>query len=121
VTFQYPGTWEENNLTKDYMANVGNDTESFSLFSINTTYGGINVGNSTLSKMVRNYKLANLTTEKTLTVDGVNATLLSSPDKIRTRSIALWIKGDKFFQAEYNSQDSSTATFEKILSTIKST
>lgn len=133
VTFQYPGTWSENatfsNLTGSSVATavaVGNDTQVFTLTSLDISSYSDDVKNSVLSTMVQTYKSANLTTEKTLTVDGVNATVLSSPDKIASTdayvSIALWVKNDKLFMALYGSKDgSSTAIFEKILGTIKTT
>jgi len=89
VTFQYPGTWSEN-VTKAVstpsgstgIIAVGNDADEqgFAVASVS----GFGLSNSALegilNQLKTEYKNQGFISEKTLTMDSVQATMLSNPN-----------------------------------------
>lgn len=133
LTFQYPGTWSEN-ATKAVstpsgstgMIIVGSDADEqgFAVGSVS----GSGLSNSALEGIMNQvkteYKNQGYTSEKTLTVDGVQATILSNPNPNASglyTTVAVWLKNGRIYIAAYASSDTDTATLERILSSLKTT
>ncbi len=132
LTFQYPGTWSENST--EFMSNpsgatgiaaVGTDDEGFAVGSVSTSILSESDLQQVISQMIQTYKNQGFTTEKNITVDGVSATLLSTPNKLSEgyyASIAFWTKTNKLYFAIYGSKTSSdTTSMERILGSLKAT
>lgn len=131
VTFQYPGTWSESSDSK--ISQISGATSGAAVEGSDAWFGFATVDVTNLSTSQRDslkntlkktYNERNLTTEKTVTVDGVSALLLSSSTKDASgiySNVAFWIKGDKVYIAAYTSTNSGTQTFERILGSFKTT
>lgn len=131
ITFQYPGTWSEN-ATKavgtpsgsSSIAAVGTDEEAFAIGSISVT--GLDAASiqDVLDNLVKQYKQQGYGSVKTVQVEGVNATMLTSTSKDASGfyySIAFWTKNNKLYYAVYGSTTKDTETMERILGSLETT
>ncbi|BDZ67439.1 PsbP-related protein [Methanobacterium ferruginis] len=131
VTFDYPGTW---NISSDSgMDDISGATSGAAVEGSDAWFGFATIDVSSLSTeqrdslkttLTQTYNNMNLTTEKAITVDGVSATLLSSPEQSSSgiySNVAFWVKDDKVYIAAYTSTNEGTETFERILGSFKTT
>lgn len=129
VTFQYPGTWSENKTNMSIpgassVAAVGSDSEAFVYGTVDISVLSSSDIQELMNTVSQGYKSQGMTTEKKLTVDGANATMLSSPNKDSSgiyKTAAFWTKSGKFYVAAYTSTQNGTENFEKVLATFKTT
>lgn len=131
ITFVYPGTWDVN-VSKSItfpsdsikQAIVGTSDEIFGVGTIS----GQNLSNDqlqqTINSVINDYKNQGYGSEKNITVDGATATIITTQkadsDGFYT-SFAAWVKNGTIYYAIYMSKSSSTTTFERILSSFKTT
>lgn len=132
LSFQYPGTWSENSTEfistpsgATGIAAVGTADEAFVAGGLSSSSLSESDIQQLTNELIQTYKNKGFTTEKTVTVDGVSATMLSTPNKLSDgyyASIALWTKNGKFYFGMYGSKTASdTATMERILGSLKTT
>ncbi|BDZ70270.1 PsbP-related protein [Methanobacterium petrolearium] len=131
ITFQYPGTWSVNETEavstpsgSSAIAAVGNDDEGFAIGSIAATGLDTETVQQAMNQMVEEYQSQGYGTAKTITVEGVDASMVTSEDADSSglyTTVAFWVKDDKMYYAVYASKTTGTETMEKILSTLKTT
>lgn len=131
ITFTYPGTWSVNDSEavstqsgSTSIAAVGNDDEGFAIGSIAVSGLDTETVQQATNQMVEEYQSQGYGTAKTITVEGVNASMLTSEEADASglySTVAIWVKDDKMYYAVYASKTTSTETMEKILSTIETT
>jgi hypothetical protein len=131
VTFQYPGAWSEN-ATKSVatpsgassIAGVGTNDEAFAIGSISASGLDAESLQQVLNTLVQQYQGQGYGNPKSVQVDGVTASMITSTSKDSDgfyTTIAFWAKNNKLYYAAYVSTSNDTQTMEKILGTLKST
>jgi len=131
VTFSYPGTWSEN-ATKtvtspsgsNSIAAFGSNDEGFAIGSISAS--GLDTASiqSVLNQLVQEYQTQGYGASKSVTVDGVTATMITTTSKDSSgyyTTIAFWVKNNSLYYAAYVSNTNSTQTMERILGSLKTT
>jgi hypothetical protein len=125
ITFTYPGTWSVNDSEavstqsgSTSIAAVGNDDEGFAIGSIAVSGLDTETVQQATNQMVEEYQSQGYGTAKTITVEGVNASMLTSEEADASglySTVAIWVKDDKMYYAVYASKTTSTEPWKRYL------
>ncbi len=130
VTFVYPASWSVNASSvttpsgSDVIVSVGSTDEGFAIGNINVSDLPSASVLDMVNELVQQYKTQGYLTEKAVSVDGVNATMLTTQNKTSSgfyNSIAYWAKNSKLYYAVYVSKNNGTQTMDRILSSLTTT